>query len=61
MTAPARFRQTDFERLFKAAKKADVRVAGKVLPSGEIEFRMLTDGEEREQGRRNPLDRLHGA
>ena len=45
MTAQARFKQADFERIFKAAKKADVRVAGKVTPAGEIEFRMLTEGE----------------
>lgn len=60
MTAPARFKQSDLGRLFRAARKADVRVAGKVLPTGEIEFHMLTAAEEAANDKRNPLDRLHG-
>lgn len=61
MTARAVFRQSDLERIFKAAKKADVRVLAKIKPTGEIEARMLTDGEEAANDRPNALDRLHGS
>lgn len=61
MTKPVRFSQSDLERIFKAAKKADVRVLARIKPTGEIEARMLTDGEERATDRPNPLDRLHGS
>lgn len=61
MTNRAAFRQADLERVFKAAKKADVRVVATIRPTGDIEARVLTEGEQQEQGRRNPLDRLHGA
>jgi hypothetical protein len=50
MTARAVFKQSDLERIFKAAKKADVRVAARIKPTGEIEAQMLTEGEEAEQG-----------
>jgi len=60
MTARAAFKQVDLERVFKAAKKADVRVVATIRPTGDIEARVLTDTEELAHGRRNPLDRLHG-
>lgn len=61
MTAHARFRQADLERLFRAARKADVRVRATIRPTGEIEAQMLTEAEEAAQERGNPLDRLlHG-
>jgi hypothetical protein len=50
MTAPARFRQVDLERLFKAARKADVRVLATIKPTGEIEAQMLTEGQDGAQG-----------
>lgn len=50
MTAPVRFRQADLERLFKAAKNADVRLRATIKPTGEIEAQMLTDAEEAAQG-----------
>jgi hypothetical protein len=60
MTRPARFSQVDLERLFRAARKADVRVRATIRPTGEIEAQMLTAAEEAANDRRNPLDRLHG-
>lgn len=61
MTVHARFRQADLERLFRAARKADVRVRATIRPTGEIEAQMLTEAEEAAQERGNPLDRLlHG-
>lgn len=61
MTAIARFRQVDLERLFRAARKADVRLRATIKPTGEIEAQMLTEAEEAAQERGNPLDRLlHG-
>lgn len=56
VTAPARFRQSDLERIFKAAKKTNVLVAAMILPTGEIEARMLTcsDGAAEEE---SPLRR----
>lgn len=59
MTAHAVFKQADLERLFKAAKKADVRVRATIRPTGEIEAEMLTEGQDEEHSN-NPLDRLHG-
>lgn len=50
VTAHARFRQADLERVFKAAKRADVRVVATLKPTGEIETRMLTDDEAAAQG-----------
>jgi hypothetical protein len=41
MTAPARFRQADLDRLFKAAKKNGVRV--RIEPDGAVE--MLTESQ----------------
>lgn len=49
MTATARFRQADLERVFKAAKRADVRARATIKPTGEIEIDMLTEGEDAEQ------------
>ena len=60
MTARARFSQADLERLFRAARKADVRVRATIKITGEIEAQMLTDAEEAAQTNANPLDRLHG-
>jgi hypothetical protein len=60
MTARARFSQVDLERLFKAARKADVRVRATIKLTGEIEAQMLTAAEEATNDRSNPLDRLHG-
>jgi hypothetical protein len=50
VTAQARFRQTDVERVFRAAKRAEVRARIIIKPTGEIEAQMLTEGEEAEQG-----------
>jgi hypothetical protein len=36
MTAPARFTQADLERVFRAAKKADVRARIEIEPTGKI-------------------------
>jgi hypothetical protein len=58
MTKPARFSQIDLERLFRAARKADVRLRATILPTGEIEAQMLTAAEEAANDRRNPLDRV---
>jgi hypothetical protein len=60
MTARARFSQSDLERLFRAARKADVRVRATIKLSGEIEAQMLTAAEEASNNAGNPLDRLHG-
>ena len=60
MTARARFSQSDLERLFRAARKADVRVRATIKLSGEIEAQMLTAAEEAANNAGNPLDRLHG-
>lgn len=59
MTARARFSQADLERLFRAARKADVRVRAIIKLDGEIEAQMLTAAEEAANDKRNPLDRLH--
>jgi hypothetical protein len=59
MTRPARFSQIDLERLFKAARKADVRLRATIKPTGEIEAQMLTAAEEAANDKANPLDRLH--
>lgn len=60
MTRPARFTQIDIERIFKAARKADVRVRATIRPTGEIEAQMLTAAEEAANDRANPLDRVLG-
>lgn len=60
MTRAARFSQLDLERLFKAARKADVRVRATIKLSGEIEAQMLTAADEAANDRRNPLDRVLG-
>ena len=51
MTAAARFRQVDLERIFKAAKKAEVHVRATIKPTGEIETEMLTESKGSEQGK----------
>lgn len=57
MTARARFSQIDLERLFRAARKADVRVRATIHPTGEIEAQMLTAAEEAANDKGNPLER----
>lgn len=59
MTARARFSQADLVRLFRAARKADVRVRATIKLTGEIEAQMLTAADEAANDSRNPLDRLH--
>jgi len=48
VTARGAFRQTDIERILKAARKADVHVRATIKPSGEIE--VLTESAAGEQG-----------
>lgn len=50
MTKPVRFSQSDLERIFRAAKRADVRAAATIRPTGEIEVQMLTEGEQEAHG-----------
>jgi len=57
MTAPVRFRQSDLERLFRAARKSGVRVRATIKPTGEIEAQMLTAAEEAAHGKPNKLER----
>ena len=57
MTAHARFRQADLERIFRAARKADVRVRATIKPTGEIEAQMLTAAEEAANDKPNRLER----
>ena len=57
MTAHARFRQADLERLFKAARKAHVRLRATIKPTGEIEAQMLTEAEAAAHDKPNPLER----
>lgn len=45
MSAAARIRQADLERIFKAAKAADVRVRVEVEPAGKVVILPLRDGE----------------
>jgi hypothetical protein len=45
MTRAARFSQMDLERLFRAARKADVRVRARIKLNGEIEADVLTAAE----------------
>lgn len=45
MTKPATIRQADLERIFRAAKNADVRVRVEVEPRGKVVILPQRDGE----------------
>lgn len=45
MTSPARIRQADLERIFKAAKRADVQVRVEVEPEGKLVILPIRDGD----------------
>jgi hypothetical protein len=55
MTAPARFTQADLERVFRAAKKADVRTRIEIEPTGKIVI-MSESAETPQRPRSNPWD-----
>lgn len=50
MTRPAPIRQADLERIFKAAKAADVRVRVEVEPQGKVVILPMRDDESPQQG-----------
>lgn len=43
MSVPAKIRQADLERIFKAAKAADVQVRVEVEPAGKVVILPLRD------------------
>lgn len=45
MSAVARIKQADLERIFRAAKAADVRVRVELEPQGKVVILPLRDGE----------------
>lgn len=56
MTAPARFTQADIERVFRAAKKADVRARIEIEPTGKIVIMSESGGADIAAPRPNPWD-----
>ena len=59
MTARARFKSADLDRVLRSVNKAGMRAAVEITPDGKIVILPVEPGAANDR-RRNSLDRLHG-